>query len=584
MKGVNSEEAFARKNVVGNYLNIYFGQEQGVRLGESCVVSLKVHKVVEGKKGQVKILTNQDAGQVYLDYIDPGQVVHLDVFHEPGMVDPKEVAKRIFWNIEKHLVEEEPKLNSMEDEKFKLAIDYALRIEVLTTGGRGLVYDLFQGEVGQLSEEDVGMNRVRVLMKLTPDRYGIILPVAEAVEDAILDGGLKLAKVKRIVHTKEKPKQDKFSGYLIFPWKKLKDSSYQTLRENQNQLILKLAERFGSLEELQEFLEGYSSNLFKRKSVQEQKRKWGDLEQHVEELEELGILKKGILGPVLTRDGQELKEFLLEHRCELEAELRRSIRRMPRGASRYRSVGDSKQKLAAVEYTNRNKVVRIKDNSWSGDLAVPETVVQAKKSSLMRHESRLTIKKEDLHVYQKRSYVPVNVCLLIDASASMAGEKRQAACFLAEHLLLSGKEKVAVVTFQEMKAQVVVPFTRNQKVLSRGLRGIRPGGLTPLADGIVTAVDLIKTSRVENPVLVLITDGVPNFPLWSFDAKKDALEAAQRIADARIKFICIGVESNKDYLKDLVDVAKGKLYVVDDLNRGNLIEIVRYEKKKAAII
>jgi magnesium chelatase subunit D len=41
----------------------------------------------------------------------------------------------------------------------------------------------------------------------------------------------------------------------------------------------------------------------------------------------------------------------------------------------------------------------------------------------------------------------------------MAGDKRQAACYLAEHLLLTGKEKVAVVTFQERNSQVVVPFT-----------------------------------------------------------------------------------------------------------------------------
>jgi len=176
----------------------------------------------------------------------------------------------------------------------------------------------------------------------------------------------------------------------------------------------------------------------------------------------------------------------------------------------------------------------------------------------------------------------MDVCLLIDASGSMAGEKRQAACYLAQHLLLSGREKVAVVTFQEMKAHLAVPFTKNQKTLSRGLSNIRPGGLTPLADGIVTSIEVIESTPVSNPVLILITDGMPNFPLWSFDAKKDALEAAYKIAEAKVRFICIGVESNKEYLKKLARNGSGKLYIVDDLNRSNLVDIMAYEKRIAA--
>ncbi|NMB33737.1 MAG: VWA domain-containing protein [Clostridium sp.] len=198
---------------------------------------------------------------------------------------------------------------------------------------------------------------------------------------------------------------------------------------------------------------------------------------------------------------------------------------------------------------------------------------------MLRNQSRLTIAKEDLFVYRKRSYVPVDICLLIDASGSMVGEKSQAACYLAEHLLLTGKEKVAAVTFQEMRGEIVVPFTRHQQEMIRGLKRIRPGGMTPLADGIVTAVDLVSSSRVHNPTLVLITDGLPNYPLWSFDAQKDALEAAARIPKNKIKLICIGVEANRNYLERLADVAQGKLFVVDDLTRDNLINIVKHEKR-----
>jgi magnesium chelatase subunit D len=267
----------------------------------------------------------------------------------------------------------------------------------------------------------------------------------------------------------------------------------------------------------------------------------------------------------------------------LEAEIRRNIRRVPKGAGKFHKIGENNLKVAKIEFTNRNKVTALNDNTWSGDIAIPETLVSAKTSNLMDHNDKLTLKKEHFRVYTKRSYVSSDVCLLIDASASMAGEKRQAACYLAQYLLLTGRDRVAVVTFQETRAQVVVPFTRNQKVLSRGLTAIRPGGLTPLADGILRSVELMNSERLRNPVLILITDGVPNFPVWSFDAKKDAIEAARKIAESKIGFICIDVVANRDYMTEIAKAGNGKLYVVDDLNRTNLLEIVRLEKRVPVI-
>lgn len=578
----DKREPFHTTSVIGNYLNMYFSQGQGVRLGESSVVSLKVHQVVPGRQGHVKILTNRDAGQTLLDYIDPGQVVHLDVFHQIGTVNPRKVAQRIFHAILEYIETEELGSSFLEEDGFQYALDYAQRIQVVSGGEQGLVYDLFQGKAESTGQDSSLSNHVRILAKLSPEKYGMILVIAEAVEEAIIDSGLQLARVKKIFHGKEKEAEVDLTGFVAIPWKRTSRGNLLAVQENQVWLILKLTERVGTVEEVEELLESYSLNILKRRNREEKKRKWGDLQQLTQQLEQIGILRNTLLGPVLTRNGNRLVRYMKNHRCEIEAEIRRNIRRTPRNSSRIRSFGVDNHKLSSVEYINRNKVIRIKDVPWPGNIAVPDTIIHATKSRLLRQEERLVIRKEDLHVYQKRSFVPVDICLLIDASMSMAGEKRQAACYLAEHILLTGREKVAVVTFQEMRADVVVPFTRNQRILERGLARIRPGGMTPLADGIVTSVDLIKGSRVDNPVLVLITDGMPNFPLWTFDAKRDALEAARRIADNKIKFICIGVDSNSHYLKELTDIGKGKLYIVDDLNRNNLIDIVKYEKRAAS--
>ncbi len=569
---------------VGNYLNLYFGQNQGVRLGESTVISRRAHAKMPEKrvKGQIKILTNRDAGKTYLDYVDVDQIVHIDVYHQIGEIDPRDVARAIFWALDEHFLEKDPQLQYAEEERFKMVSGYANKIFITTNQGKGILYDLFQDILKPFVQGEEGFDHVHILARLDREEYYLAYVMAEMVEQVILASGLKLSKVRNIVHGNQKEERDSYAGYIKLPWKKFKGQNARQLpeKENVNQLILKLAEKFGGVDEIEEFMENYSTNIFKRKGIEQQKKKWGDVEHDIEQLEELGLLKDTIFGKVLTKKGLEIKDYVIKHKCELETEIRRNVRKAPSGGSgRFKKIGKVDSKTAQVEYTNRNRTINDPDRNWSGDLAVPETIIQAKKNSFLRGDTHFTIQKQDLHFYDKKTYVPIDICLLIDASGSMAGDKRQAACFLAEHLLISGKEKVAVVTFQERTSNVVVPFTRNQRVLSKGLATISPAGLTPLAHGIMTAVDLIKDNRVKNPLLVLITDGIPNTPLWSLDAKADALEAATHIKENKIHLICIGVESNASFMEKLSERADGALYLVDDLNKDNLINIVRYEKK-----
>ncbi|SHG80161.1 magnesium chelatase subunit D [Thermosyntropha lipolytica DSM 11003] len=569
---------------VGNYLNLYLGQNQGVRLGESVVVSRKAHSRMPEKKikGQIKILTNRDAGKTYLDFVEENQVVHIDVYHKPGDVYAEDVARGIYQAVYKYFLERDPQLKYAEDELYKMVAVYYHKIYIVTNQGKGLLYDLLQDKVSPVVAGEEGYDHVHILARLNCDEYYLVYVIAEAVEEVILASEVKLARVRNIVHGLQKQKEDSFAGYIKLPWKRFKGQKAASLpeKENVNQLIVKLAEKFGGVEEIEEFMESYSTNIFKRKGIDQQKKKWGDVEHYIEQLEELGILKDTPAGKILTRKGQELKEYIINHKCELETEIRRSIRKMPAGGSgRFNKLGSCDFKSHRIEYINRNKTVNNPQN-WTGDLAVPESIVQAKKNSFFRGDSDFTIRKEDLHYYKKRTYVPVNVCILLDSSGSMAGEKRQAACYLAQHLLLSGKEKVAVVTFQERSSRVVVPFTRKESELKKGLATINPAGLTPMAHGIMKALELIKESRIKNPLLVLITDGVPNVPLWTLDAKADTLRAASFIAKEDIRLVCIGVASNRSFLEKVAEKGEGILYFVDDLNRDNLINIVRHEKKE----
>ncbi len=568
---------------VANYLSLYLGQDQGVRLGESVVVSRKAHAHMPEKKikGQIEILINCDAGKTYLDCMDIDQIVHIDVYHLPGEIDPREVARAIYWALEKHFVNEDPQLQFADDVRFEFVSSYAEKIQITTNLGKGTIYDLFQNEVKPHIEGEEGQDHVHILARLNRDEYALVYIIAMTVEEVILQSGVQLAQVRNITHGKQKKMEEDFGKYIKLPWKKFKgqEASFMAPDENVNQLVLKLAEKFGGIEEIEEWMDCFSTNIFKRKGAEFQKKKWGDVDHYLKQLEEMGLMQKTPLGRILTKQGLAIQDYVIKHKIELETEIRRNIRKVPGGGStRFRKMGQSKQKTTNMEFVDYNKTIN-KGENWTGNLAVPQTVIQAVKNGFLRGDERFSIKKEDLHFYGKKSYIPIDICLLMDASGSMAGDKRQAASYLAQHLLLTGKERVAVVIFQERSARVVVPFTRSQSILNQGLATINPAGMTPMASGIMMALDLIKKSRVHNPLLVMITDGIPNAPLWTLDAQADALAAAVNLPDQDVRFICIGMESNAFFMEKLSKAGEGALYLVDDLNKENLINLVRYEKK-----
>jgi len=194
----------------------------------------------------------------------------------------------------------------------------------------------------------------------------------------------------------------------------------------------------------------------------------------------------------------------------------------------------------------------------------------------------LRLQRSDVHLHLRAAEQRLHICLLIDASASMAGRRILAAKHLARHLLLSTRDRVAVIAFQERDVRVYVPFTRDWGLLEAGLTRIQPMGLTPLAHGLMQSMELIRSARVRHPLLLLISDGIPTVPKWSIDPLADALEAARQVRAARVPFGCIGLQPSRRYLEQLTREAGGTLYVVDELSEESLIRIAHTERYKLA--
>jgi Ca-activated chloride channel homolog len=125
------------------------------------------------------------------------------------------------------------------------------------------------------------------------------------------------------------------------------------------------------------------------------------------------------------------------------------------------------------------------------------------------------------------------VCLLLDCSGSMQGEKltemkRSAESFAARQDL--GKQEIAVVGF-ESSVYPVCPPTHDLSLIQAGLRQLTSAGNTGMAQGLVQAGSTLQSSHLEKYIL-LFTDGMP-------DSKDTALQEAANLRVAGIEIVAV---------------------------------------------
>lgn len=107
------------------------------------------------------------------------------------------------------------------------------------------------------------------------------------------------------------------------------------------------------------------------------------------------------------------------------------------------------------------------------------------------------------------------VIFVVDASGSMAARDRMSAVTGATLSLLRDayqrRDKVAVITFRQQDARVLLPPTTSVHIAGRRLARFDTGGKTPLAQGLLAARDLVireKTrDRARRSLVVVLTDG-----------------------------------------------------------------------------
>ncbi|MEU0093346.1 putative cobaltochelatase [Kribbella sp. NPDC006257] len=127
----------------------------------------------------------------------------------------------------------------------------------------------------------------------------------------------------------------------------------------------------------------------------------------------------------------------------------------------------------------------------------------------------LSVQGSDIRLAVREGREGNLVLFCVDASGSMGTKRRMGEVKTAiVSLLLDAyqrRDKVGLVTFAGATATVALPPTGSVETAVRRLESLPTGGRTPLAEGLLQAVDVLRIAAIRDPrrrpLLVLVTDG-----------------------------------------------------------------------------
>ncbi|NTU70318.1 MAG: magnesium chelatase subunit D family protein [Coriobacteriia bacterium] len=205
----------------------------------------------------------------------------------------------------------------------------------------------------------------------------------------------------------------------------------------------------------------------------------------------------------------------------------------------------------------RGRYVRAAESSGvtsTSDIAFDASIRAAASSQSGRRDDTdlaISIAPHEVRRKVRSRKVGASIVFCVDASGSMGAADRMQSVKSAVLGLLTDayqrRDRVALVTFRGDDARTVLAPTASVELASLRLRDLPTGGATPLAAGLVKAIDVVKSELRRStdtiPWIVIITDGRGNVGLDGGVGSTDALTAAERIRSEGIA--CVVIDSSQ---------------------------------------
>ena len=278
------------------------------------------------------------------------------------------------------------------------------------------------------------------------------------------------------------------------------------------------------------------------------------IQRKIQELKEQGFLHKD---NSLSEKGIELASLVLYFE-ELD-------KIVPKGI-----IGEKRSKKTYV-YGEKENARLYKKGDRYRNIALKKSV----KLALRRGHSHFD--RKDLQVYEKQSKGQTYIDYALDASGSMKGKKIEAckkAGIALAYKAINEKDKVGLIVFGSEIKEIIEPtsdFTRLLKEITK----IRASKETDIVSTLQKAIELFPNGNITQH-LILITDALPT---KGDEPEKSTLEEASIARSKGITISLIGInldEKGKKLAEKIVEIGKGRLYVVRNLENVDRIVLEDY--------
>jgi magnesium chelatase subunit D len=242
------------------------------------------------------------------------------------------------------------------------------------------------------------------------------------------------------------------------------------------------------------------------------------------------------------------------------------------------------RRCEAVVSQRRGKYARSKMASSSVcDVALDATLRAAAGRLSKVRSGGLKVRPEDLRERIRRHRSPYIIAFVLDNSWSIHVERTLETTKGVVLALLKEarnyRDKVALVAFRHSRqpdAAVCLPPTNSYRRAAECLKKIPLTGCTPLPDALSKAYGLLRQTRIKYqnaiPVMVIITDGLPNAPcLPKGDPYEEVRQISRRLCWEAIPTVVVdtepqGSDSPRSMCREMTALSGGRYLTLSQLN------------------